>query len=129
MPRHFGNKLAGAAGSGAAVGPGLLFDDEGNVINHAGPLAIWQSRPELNGFEGDIENNKINKDYWLIINGCKTLPEISILGENNFAFYKGEKADLCTWTSRTAIYGQTFDDAEMIWTSFFPVRAGNRTGG
>jgi len=117
--RHFGNILAGAAGSGASVGPGLLFDDDGNVINRAGPVAIWQSRPELNGFEGDIENNKINKQYWLIINGCKTLPEISIRGESNFAFYKGEKADLVYLDIKNRDHGQTFDDAEMIWDYLF----------
>ncbi len=28
------------------------------------------------------------------VNGCVTDPEISIIGEDNMAFYKGEKADM-----------------------------------
>jgi len=122
--RYFGNILAGAAGSGAPTDLSLIFDDEGNVINRAGPLAIWQSRPELNGpppIEGadEVYINRRNKEYWLIINGCKTLPEISIRGENNFAFYKGEKADLVYLDIKNRDHGQTFDDAEMIWDYLF----------
>lgn len=117
--RHFGNLLAGAAGSGAAVGPGLLFDEEGNVKNRGGHLAIWQSRPELNGFPGDLENNKLNKEYWLRINKCCGLPEISIKGEDNFAFYKGEKADLVYLDIKNRDHGQSLDDAALVWDYLF----------
>jgi len=117
--RNFGNLLAGAAGSGAAVGRGLLYDDEGRIINRGGHLAIWQSRPELNGFPGDIEANKFNREYWLQINGCTTLPEICILGEDNFAFYKCEKADLVFLDIKNRDHGQTLDDAGLVWDYLF----------
>jgi poly(3-hydroxybutyrate) depolymerase len=117
--RNFGNILAGAAGSGAAVGYGLLYDDEGKIKNRGGHLAIWQSRPELNGFPNDLQANKFNREYWLQINGCKSLPQISIQGENNFAFYKCDKADLVYLDIKNRDHGQTLDDAEMVWDYLF----------
>lgn len=117
--RNFGNLLAGAAGSGAAVGRGLLYDDDGKILNRGGHLAIWQSRPELNGFPDDLNLNRYNREYWLSINGCKSLPEISIQGENNFAFYSGDKADLVYLDIKNRDHGQTLDDAELIWDYFF----------
>ena len=38
--------------------------------------------------------NKYNRYYWMKLNACEPLPQISIIGEDNMAFYKGEKADL-----------------------------------
>ncbi|RCX19478.1 poly(3-hydroxybutyrate) depolymerase [Anaerobacterium chartisolvens] len=117
--RNFGNLLAGAAGSGAAVGRGLLYDGDGKIINRGGPLAIWQSRPELNGFPDDLKLNRYNREYWLSINGCKSLPEISIQGENNLAFYSGERADLVYLDIKNRDHGQTLDDAGLVWDYFF----------
>ena len=96
--RNFGNVLAGAAGSGCASFLSLLFDENEKIKNRTGHLAVWQSRPELNDIPPEkgeaLKVNKYNRLYWMRLNECGTLPEICIRGENNFAFYKGRKADL-----------------------------------
>jgi poly(3-hydroxybutyrate) depolymerase len=122
--RYFGNVLAGAAGSGGPSDLRLLYDDNGKIINRAGHLSIWQSRPERNGSpsgdtSAELKINRLNKEYWLKLNGCKTLPEISILGEDNLTFYKGEKADLVYLDIKNRDHGQTLDDAELIWDYLF----------
>lgn len=53
------------------------------------------------------------------LNECGTLPEICIRGENNFAFYKGRKADLVYLDIKNRDHGQSFDDAALIWDYFF----------
>jgi len=121
--RYFGNVLAGAAGSGAATFLSLLFTKEGKIINKGGPLAFWQSLPELNdippGRELEKKVHKYNRLYWMRINECDFIPRITIQGENNLAFYKGNKADLVYFDIKNRDHGQTFDDAALVWDYFF----------
>lgn len=117
--RYFGGMLAGAAGSGCATFLSLLFDENGKIKNQGGPLAVWQSRPERNNIPEDdreaLRVNKYNRLYWMRINECGPVPQISIAGENNFAFYKGKKADLVYLDVKNRDHGQTLDDAALIW--------------
>ncbi|HCS40567.1 MAG TPA: hypothetical protein DIW44_13410 [Anaerolineaceae bacterium] len=121
--RSYGNILAGAAGSGCATFLSLLFDEQGRIKNKAGHLDIWQSRPELNNIPPDendsLHVNKFNRYYWMRLNGCDAVPEISIVGEDNFAFYKGKKADLVYLDIKNRDHGQTLDDAALIWNYMF----------
>lgn len=121
--RNFGNILAGAAGSGAATFLSKLFDSEGKLVNSGGPVCIWQSRPELNDIppHGPLEQkvNKWNRLYWMRINECESSPEISIQGDNNLAFYKGQKADLVFLDIKNRDHGQTLDDATLVWDYLF----------
>ena len=122
--RYFGNVLAGAAGSGAPADLKLVYDENGHIINRAGPLDVFQSRPELNQgaanrTERELTLNRLNKEYWLKINGNHSLPEISIQGEDNFAFYKGDKADLVYLDIKNRDHGQALDDAELVWDYLF----------
>jgi len=121
--RNFGEILAGAAGSGCASFLSLLYDENGKIKNKSGPLAIWQSRPELNDIPPEKEEalkvNKYNKIYWMRINECNPIPEISIKGENNLAFYKGKKADLVYLDIKNRDHGQTLNDAALIWDYLF----------
>jgi len=121
--RNFGNLLAGAAGSGAAAFLSLVFTKEEKIINQGGPLAIWQSRPELNDIPAgrDLEKrvHKYNRLYWMRINECKLVPQITIQGENNLAFYKGKKADVVYLDIKNRDHGQTFDDATLVWDYLF----------
>ena len=122
--RYYGNILAGAAGAGAATWGFVLFNKDGSVRNQGGALPIWQSRPENNGFGmGDYEDEcasfNINRWYWMKINECDPLPEISVVGEDNFAFYKGKKADLVYLDIKNRDHGQTLDDAELVWDYCF----------
>lgn len=122
--RYYGNILAGAAGAAACTWAIDLFEKDGSLKNVAGPVAAWQTRPENNGFgmtdyEGQLDPNNINRYYWLKINGCNPLPEISIIGEDNFAFYKGEKADLVYLDIKNRDHGQTLDEAFLYWDYFF----------
>lgn len=121
--RNFGNVLAGAAGSGAAAFLSLVFDKNEKIINTGGPLAIWQSRPERNDIppnrELEKKVHKYNRLYWMRINDCEHIPQITIQGENNLAFYKGEKADVVYYDIKNRDHGQTFDDAALIWDYLF----------
>ena len=121
--RYYGNVLAGAAGSACAGFLSLLFDKEEKIKNQGGPVAIWQSRPELNNIPPEKEEalkvNKYNRLYWMRINDCETIPQIKIEGEYNFAFYNGKKADLVYLDIKNRDHGQTFDDAALIWDYLF----------
>lgn len=121
--RNFGNLLAGAAGSGAATFLSLIFTKDGKIINKGGPIPFWQSMPELNdippGREIEKKVHKYNRLYWMRINECDLIPQISIQGENNFAFYKGKKADFVLLDIKNRDHGQSFDDAALIWDYLF----------
>ena len=122
--RYYGDILAGAAGSGGPTRPDMLFDGEGNIKNEAGHLAFWQSRPEKNGTPpgkhySEFVVNKYNRFYWMKINECDPIPQISIVGEDNFAFYHGKKADLVYLDIKNRDHGQTLDEAFLYWDYLF----------
>ncbi len=122
--RYYGNILAGAAGSGGPTRPDMLFDEDGTIKNEAGPLAFWQSRPEKNGTPpgkqySEFIVNKYNRFYWMKINECDPTPQISIIGEDNFAFYHGKKADLVYLDIKNRDHGQTLDEAFLYWDYLF----------
>ena len=121
--RNYGDVLAGAAGSGCATFLSVLFSPEGEVQNKAGHVDIWQSRPELNDIPPDKEEaltvNRYNRYYWMRINECEPIPQISIVGEDNFAFYRGAKADVTYLDIKNRDHGQTLDDASLIWNYHF----------
>ena len=124
VARHYGHLFAGVAGSGGPTSPGLLFTRQNEIVNRGGPLAVWQTRLEHDvtppHFEGDTEYVvRRNREYWKRINGCSGLPEIRIVGEDNFAFYKGEKGDIVFRDVKNRDHGQTFDDAELVWDYLF----------
>ncbi len=124
MARHFGNQFAAMAGSAGPSTRGLLFDDEDRPMNTAGPLCVWQARMEHDqgppGCDEGVEDIVAkNRDYWLRVNVCKKLPCIKIDGENNFAFYEGDKADFVFRDVKNRDHGQTFDEAELVWDYLF----------
>jgi hypothetical protein len=53
------------------------------------------------------------------INECELVPQIAVQGENNFAFYKGKKADVVYLDIKNRDHGQTFDDAALVWDYLF----------
>lgn len=131
--RQYGDILAGAAGSGGPCEPKILFDSEGKIINKAGHLAIWQSRPEKNGLPpgkayDEYTVNKMNRIYWMRLNECELVPQISIIGEDNFAFYKGKKADLVYVDIKNRDHGQTLDEAFLYWDYLFSGTRRNADG-
>lgn len=124
MARNFGSVLAAAAGSGGPADIEIIYDDAGNVKNRSGSLFVWQTRPELNGMPNDVgmseyDYNRLNREYWLKINDCTRPPEIKIIGENNFSFYSGAKADLVYLDIKNRDHGQAFDEAELMWDYLF----------
>ncbi|THF84184.1 alpha/beta hydrolase family esterase [Cohnella fermenti] len=124
MVRYYGHLFAGKAGSGGPSSPGLLFDESDELINRGGPVAVWQSRLEHDvvppHFKGDTDTVvRRNREYWSRINGCLPIPEIKIEGEDNLAFYKGERGDMVFRDVKNRDHGQTFDDAELVWDYLF----------
>ena len=122
--RYHGKVLTGAAGSGGPTRPDLLFDENGEILNEGGPMAIWQSRPETNGLPPSATYderivNKYCRFYWMKINECDPIPQISIVGEDNLAFYKGKKADLVYLDIKNRDHGQTLDEAFLYWDYLF----------
>lgn len=122
--RFYGQILAGAAGSGGPCRLRLLFEDDGTVKNVAGPVAVWQSRPEKNGLPPRAEYNeelinKYNRFYWMLINGSNPVPQIRIEGENNIAFYTGTRSPLTYIDIKNRDHGQTLDEAFLYWDYMF----------
>lgn len=122
--RYRGQLLAGAAGSGGPTKPEKLFSPQGEVLNLGGPMAIWQSRPEKNGLPpgghyDEATVNKYSRFYWMKINECDPIPQIRIEGEDNFAFYRGKKADLVYLDIKNRDHGQTLDEAFLYWDYLF----------
>lgn len=130
--RHFGNLLAGAAGSACATFLSVLYDKSGNIKNEGGSVDIWQTRPEKNNVPENIPLlkyvNRYNKYYWMKINECDPLPEISIIGEDNFIFYHGKKGDVVYLDVKNRDHGQTFDDAALVWNYLFSGVRRNEAG-
>ena len=126
--RFSGNKLAGA---GEAAGPCPiqgLWEENGSIKEYLCAVPVFQSRGENDdaaidgGYDGKANRNDINranKRFWLTANKCSQLPEISIRGDNNFEFYRGELADLIYRDVKNRGHGQTFDDAELVWSMLF----------
>ena len=124
MGRYFGNRFAAMAGSAGPSTIGLLFDEKDQPVNAGGPLPVWQARMEFDqappGSTDTVEDVVAkNREYWLRINACEELPQLKIWGENNFAFYKGKKADYVFRDVKNRDHGQTFDEAELVWDYFF----------
>lgn len=122
MARYYGNLFAGQAGAAGLTWPEVIWD-ENQVINRSGPLTVWHSRMEHDSVplheDETAEFVKRNRDYWKQVNGCQSLPEIRIEGENNFAFYEGEHADYVYHDVKNRDHGQTFDDAQLVWDYLF----------
>lgn len=122
--RHFGQLLAGAAGSGGPADPALLFTPDNEIINDGGPVPIWQSRLELDEpparhTSSDADVVTQNREYWLRVNGVTEHPQIAVRGASNIAFYRGARGDVVFRDVFNRDHGQTFDDAELVWSHLF----------
>lgn len=122
--RYYGDILAGAAGSGGPTQLEMLFTQDGQLKNVAGPLPVWQARPETNGTPPGTAYsekliNRFNRFYWMELDQCEKIPEISIVGEHNLAFYSGAKGDVVYHDIKNRDHGQTLDEAFLYWDYFF----------
>lgn len=123
--KYYGNILAGGAGAGGSIlNLRLFYDKDWKVINIAGAVPVWETKPELNGIPPWCEFDeptiyKYGRMYWQTVNGCMDKPEISIVGEYNMAFYKGEKADMVFTDIKNRDHGQALDEAVVVWDYLF----------
>lgn len=121
--RYYGNLLAGAA---CSAGPGRIkgyIDSDRHLINRGGPVAVWESHPENNGFgnasmESEAKAVRESRYYWLTINQCNPVPAISIMGEHNMAFFSGA-APYVLDDIKIRDHGQTLDEAFLYWDYVF----------
>lgn len=122
--RYFGDRLTAAAGAGGGTpNPRLLYENN-KIKNEAGPVGMWTSIPETNGCPpfcefDDLTIYKYTRVYWNELNGCHTDPEIRIIGEDAFAFYKGDKVDNVFLDIKNRDHGQTLDEAALVWDYYF----------
>ncbi len=122
--RYFGDKLTAASGAGGGTpNPRLLYEN-GTIKNQAGPVGMWTSIPETNGCPpwcefDDLTIYKYTRVYWNLVNGCNRDPQISIIGEDSFAFYKGDKVDNVFLDIKNRDHGQTLDEAALVWDYYF----------
>lgn len=124
IARYYGDRFAAMAGAAGPAAEGLIFDRDGKPVTHTGHLAAWQSRGEYDnippGSDLSYEDAVVkNREYWMILNECEELPELSIIGEDNFAFYTGRKAPYVFRDIKNRDHGQTFDDAQLVWDYLF----------
>ena len=127
--RVCGDLLAGIDSTAGPSPQMALFDSDGNVRGFKCPVPVYQSRGELDdivaapvaGKENTTRQdvNAVNRDFWLKVNECDTLPRLSILDVNNFAFYTGKKANLVYRDVKHRSHGQTLDDAYWAWNTLF----------
>lgn len=123
--KYFGNILAGASGAGGSIlNLRQFFDKDWKPVNTAGAVPVWETKPELNGMPPWCEFDepttyKYGRLYWQEINDCHEDPEISIVGEDNLAFYKGKKADMVYLDIKNRDHGNAFDEAVLVWDYFF----------
>lgn len=118
MGRYYGGRFLGVAASGALSAYNVLFDPEGRPRNQGGPVQVMQTHMErddvMAGGTGSIyEAVAYNREYWLKVNGAAAVPQITIDGENNIAYYPG-KADTFFREVKNRDHGQTLDEAEIV---------------
>lgn len=122
--RYYGSMLTAASGAGGGTpNPRLLYENR-HIKNEAGPVGMWTSIPETNGCPPwcEFDDQTIYKDtrvYWNEVNGCESDPQISIIGEDAFAFYKGKKVDTVFFEIKNRDHGQTLDEAAIVWDYYF----------
>lgn len=123
MLRHYSERFAAGSGSAGMTWPEVLWDAAGEPRRHPAPVPVMQSRMEHDEIPfHDGETGmfiRSNRDYWRRANGCDSLPQLRIVGENNLAYYTGEQADFVYHEVKNRDHGQTFDDAELVWQHLF----------
>ena len=122
--RYCGNLITAASGAGGGTPNPRLLAENGKLKNAGGPVGMWTTIPETNGCPpwcefDDATIYKYTRVYWNEVNGCHGDPEISIVGEDAFAFYKGEQADTVFCEIKNRDHGQTLDEAALVWDYFF----------
>ena len=136
--RVCGSLLAGIDSTAGPSPQMALFDDAWNIRGFECPVPVYQSRGELDdivaapvaGKENTTRQdvNAVNREFWLKVNECDTLPRLSILDVNNFAFYTGKKANLVYRDVKHRSHGQTLDDAYWAWNTLFKGTRRNADG-
>ena len=126
MARYYSGVFAGYSDAGAPTNSMILYDSEGKMKQVSNPLPYLMSMPEQNGWDKDPnrcfdqrKDVRAALRYWATYNGCKSLPEIKIVGEDNFMFFQGENCDMALREIKNRDHGQTLDDAEIVWDYLF----------
>ncbi len=121
--RYYGDILAGAAGSGSSAFASQLYTADGSIRNWGGPVPTWISHPEKNGMDGPMGDEdaaqRTGRNYWAKVNGIHGRPRIRIVGEDNFAFYTGDGADMVYLDIKNRDHGQALDEAFYYWNYMF----------
>ena len=119
------------AGIGEAAGPAnadQFFDEDGNPLPYETHVPAFVSFVSNNNAMTPPEQRPAsqmdwkemkNLSFWRCVDKAKPLPKIKIDGIENYVFYDGELAPVAYRDVLGRGHGQTFDDADMLWSTFF----------
>lgn len=122
--QYYGDRITGACISAGAHRMLAYTDGNGHLVNRAGALDIWLTCPENNSIypknlPQEARAAKEARYYWMKVNQAAPIPQIKIVGEDNFAFYHGKKANLTFLDVKNRDHGQTLDEACICWDYMF----------
>lgn len=122
-----GGVLAGIAGTTGPVEPTRLISDSGELAPCNSPVPAVISFCENNDmllppslYPDPLQNKELTAlRYWRTINEANGYPRIGISGDDIYVYYKGEHADVMYHEVWGRSHSMPFDEAEMLWSTFF----------
>jgi poly(3-hydroxybutyrate) depolymerase len=66
--------------------------------------------------------NDFNREIWEEVNGLDSLPALTVIGKDNYLFYKGRKADLINWEVKDMGHKHPPHEAQVFWNCLYSGR-------
>jgi len=123
-----GDLLAGISESAGPAPADEFFDENGNPLPYKTFVPAFVSFVSNNnmGVPADqrpadpLEWKEMkNLAFWKAVNGACDTPKLKVDGIENYMYFCGEKAPVGYRDVLGRGHGQTFDDADMVWSTFF----------
>ena len=92
------------------------------ILQMRGEMDInWKLTPETRDiYENRYHMNDLNREIWMEVNGCgEKLPEVSILGKDNFLVYSGDRAPIINWEIACMGHREPVYGAQVFWDRLY----------
>ena len=92
------------------------------IIQMRGEMDInWKLTPETKDiYENRYHMNDLNREIWMDVNGCgDVLPELSIIGKDNFLYYLGKQAPILNWEIASMGHREPVYGAQVFWDRLY----------